>query len=124
MTGLELIIIFITGHLFHWIADFVLQSNSMASGKSKNSFILMDHCGLYSLIMTIWFVFFVSYNTSDWLGFTFLTFSIHFMVDFITSRINSFLWNEKRTHDFFVSVGFDQFIHFSTLILSVWLIAF
>lgn len=41
----------------------------------------------------------------------------HIATDAITSRINSKLWAAKKVHWFFVSVGFDQWIHFVTLIL-------
>jgi len=48
-----------------------------------------------------------------------VTFVTHFVTDAITSRINTRLWQEKQVHWFFVSVGFDQFIHYITLALTL-----
>ena len=42
--------------------------------------------------------------------------AIHIIVDYFTSRLNKKLWVEKKVHWFFVSLGFDQFIHCATLI--------
>lgn len=94
----------------HWVADFVCQSDWMAQNKSKSNQALTIHCNVYSLViglMTWNFLFGLAVGL------------IHYPVDYITSRINSKLWAEKKVHWFFVSVGFDQFIHFVTLIL-VW----
>jgi hypothetical protein len=97
----------------HWVADFVCQSNWMAQNKSKNNKALIQHCLVYTLILEI-MLFNPFYGIINGL--------IHFPVDYVTSRVNSKLWNEKKIHWFFVSVGFDQFIHFVTLILTAkWL---
>lgn len=42
--------------------------------------------------------------------------------DYFTSRLNSKLWAQGRTHDFFVAVGFDQVLHYIQLILTYVLI--
>lgn len=92
----------------HWIADFVCQSDWMAQNKSKNNTALMIHCCVYGLVMML-----MSWNYI----FGAIVMLIHHPVDYVTSRINSKLWAEKKVHWFFVSVGFDQWIHFVTLIL-------
>jgi len=48
--------------------------------------------------------------------FALLNGAIHFVVDYNTSRVTSRLWQEKRVHDFFVVVGFDQLLHSITLL--------
>ena len=108
----------------HWIADFVCQSDWMALGKSKRFLPLFVHVGLYTVVMTLALLYWVStYAITDASTafsfalpmFALITFVTHFATDYVTSRINSRLWAAKQNHWFFVSVGFDQLIHFYTL---------
>lgn len=110
----------------HWMADFVLQSDFIAQNKSKSNTILFYHCLVYAGIFTL---FTLNPLYGGLLGL------IHFPVDYITSRLNSkmfskwFAYIKEETHDpyqkpptlhnFFVSIGFDQFIHVIT-IFYVW----
>lgn len=102
---IELIIYLI---FIHWIADFVCQNKSMAELKSKSSIMLLCHCGVYCGIFLL-FTQNILYST--------LLGLLHFPIDYITSRINSELYSKKDIHNFFVSVGFDQFIHLTIIIL-------
>lgn len=92
----------------HWIADFVFQSDWMAKEKSKNNYALLIHCFVYGAV-------FSSMTLSPMYGL--IVGLIHIPVDYVTSRINAELWNDKKVHWFFVSIGFDQWIHIATLIL-------
>jgi hypothetical protein len=47
-----------------------------------------------------------------------ITFVCHTVTDYITSRINSRLWLAQRVHDFFVSIGFDQVLHYTQLYIT------
>lgn len=92
----------------HWLADFVLQSDYIAQNKSKNNKALSFHCVVYYLVflfgtLNFWFA----------LGLGL----IHFPVDYITSRLNAKLYKAGKNHEFFVSIGFDQFIHMVTILL-------
>jgi len=109
----------------HWVADFVMQTDKMAQGKSKNNLDLLNHTLTYSgafvafLMPLVGYLF--GYNEQVWLNvFAFggITLIIHTIQDYTTSRINSKLWAEKKVHWFFVSIGFDQFLHFAQLILT------
>jgi hypothetical protein len=114
----------------HWIGDFVLQSDWMAQNKSKEWRALAIHTLTYSTVMTLGFavgtialnlvVPFFLYS----LGFFFLvTFATHGATDYVTSRVNAFFWRKGDIHNFFVGVGFDQVIHYYTLILTMlWLV--
>lgn len=92
----------------HWIADFVMQSDEMAKEKSSNNIMLAYHCIFYG-------VFFAGFTLNITYGVVLGL--IHFPVDYITSRINKHLYAKGDIHNFFVSIGFDQFLHFTTIIL-------
>lgn len=104
--------------LIHWVADFVLQSHDMAINKSKSMYWLSLHVDVYTITLFV-----LSFAI---LGDTFLpplklfmwaiaNGLLHLITDYFTSRINSRLWERGHIHWFFVSVGFDQFIHYSCL---------
>lgn len=114
----------------HWFADFVCQTEKMALNKSKSLDALFGHTGTYSLI---WFfiigmygllsVPFHYYVPGQLLLFVPITFVCHTATDYYTSRVNAQLWEQKKTHDFFVSIGFDQFLHFAQLIITFYLLS-
>jgi len=96
----------------HFIADFVLQSQWMGVNKSKDSLIL----GLHSLIYTIPFLFIEYYLLIGY--FAIINGVMHFVVDFLTSRCTSKLYEKKEYHWFFVVIGLDQAIHMTILFLT------
>lgn len=98
--------------LTHFVADFVLQTDRMAKGKSSSNTILAYHVGVYSLCF-IW----VS------IPFVLVTFVLHFITDWCSSRLSSMLWKKGDVHNFFVVIGADQLLHYVGLILCyVWLV--
>tara|TARA_R110000868_G_scaffold1257_4_gene9857 strand:- start:2552 stop:2926 length:375 start_codon:yes stop_codon:yes gene_type:complete len=112
----------------HWVADFVLQTDKMAKGKSKNWYDLLSHTLTYS---TVWCfaVLFLWNQTHDlrWIlvntfSFATITFVAHTITDYFTSRLNSKLWAKGDVHNFFVSVGFDQVLHYGQLFLTFYLL--
>lgn len=101
----------------HWVGDFVMQNDWMASNKSKNNYALSAHVFTYCAV----FLFVLMANGNN--GLTIIEFVgingiIHWAVDYVTSRINAKLWANNQIHNFFVSVGFDQFIHLTTLFIT------
>ncbi len=106
----------------HWIADFVCQTDKMAQGKSRNWKDLLNHTCAYSLIFFISSVMLSTPSTKQILLFAPITFICHTITDYYTSRINAKLWEEKKVHQFFVSIGFDQLLHFTQLILTYYLL--
>ena len=118
------IIIFI-----HWIADFVLQTDWQAQNKSKSNFALLSHTSNYSLVwlLPICLVFgkMKEGSTTEWIFwssiyFGIITFITHTITDYFTSRLNSKLWSAGKVHYFFVSVGFDQVLHYGQLFLTYY----
>lgn len=93
----------------HFVADFVFQSDWMATNKSKNIKALLAHTSTYAVCF--WFV---------GIKFVLITFVLHTLVDAITSQITSRLWAQKKVHLFFVTIGFDQLLHAYQLILTWW----
>lgn len=90
----------------HWFADFFCQWDQMAIQKSKSLFWLTLHVTIYSFFFLFW----------GW-KFALANLVCHFIIDFITSRINSKLYLNHR-HWFFTMIGFDQALHMTTLILT------
>jgi uncharacterized membrane protein YciS (DUF1049 family) len=119
---ISFIIIFI-----HWIADFVLQTDWQAQNKSKNNFALLIHTSNYSMVwllpMCLIFGKMKEGATTEWivwstLYFSIITLVVHTITDYFTSRLNSKLWSDGKVHYFFVSIGFDQVLHYGQLFLT------
>lgn len=110
--------------LLHWLADFVFQTKYQQKNKSKSFKALLAHTATYMLILYVPLQILQEigfFGAQYWyasLLFALIQFVSHTVIDAVTSRINAILWNNKQTHDFFVSVGFDQFLHLIILIGS------
>lgn len=97
----------------HFLADFVFQSSKMATGKSKSLKWLSIHVGVYGLVSLITAVFISAkfgnyvYGFSWWI----VNVALHFVVDYITSKVTSRFWEQKNMRLFFVMIGFDQLLH-------------
>lgn len=117
VVNLILLIIFL-----HFIADFVCQSHWMATNKSKDVVALSAHVVVYTCVLTAGLVIVlgVSYPLFQYCIMNGL---LHFYVDFVTSRVSSYMWSKGRIHDFFVVVGFDQLVHYFCLILTLKFVA-
>jgi hypothetical protein len=104
MIDITIVIVLVWTHFF---ADFVLQTDAMATKKSVSNKILAQHCFLYGVP----FVFFG-------LMFAVINAVVHFMVDWCTSRIAKKFWLANDRRNFFLTVGIDQAIHLTTLIIT------
>ena len=101
----------------HFIGDFILQSDYHSKNKSKNSFVLAEHVLMYSIPFVMLGMFIPV--SILWIA---INAVCHFATDFVTSRITSKLWKEQKVHWFFVTIGADQSIHFTTLFVSYYLL--
>lgn len=114
--------------IFHFVADFVLQSDWMAQNKSKSFEALSAHILVYTICLLVGVIpllFIIGHRGGSaamiWVC---LNGAAHMATDYVTSRINARLWAAKEVHWFFVGVGADQVVHYLTLGLTmVWLLA-
>lgn len=104
----------------HWIADFVLQTDYQAKNKSTSKLVLLQHVLSYTLVfgLLIIGVALEYYSLLNYFYFLLITGTSHFVTDYFTSKVTKKLYNEGDIHNFFVVVGFDQFLHFIQLILT------
>lgn len=106
--------------LSHFFCDFILQTDKMAQGKSKSNYWLSMHVLTYCA----GFIPFTLYTAiGEGLGnaailWLLINGILHFCTDYITSRINSKLWADKKVHWFFVGVGADQVVHYGCLLFT------
>ena len=117
---------------WHWLVDFVVQTDWQAKNKSIDNDALCTHTCVYALswvvplaLIDVW----TNLHTGHW-AFTiphvqvFILFTLiaHTITDYFTSRLNTHLWKKGDVHNFFVSVGFDQFLHYLQLIVTYQLL--
>lgn len=102
----------------HWFADFVLQTDKQAKGKSKHWSDLLSHTGTYSAFWFLPVLIMFDLNALSTLYFILITFIIHTGQDYITSRTNARLREQNKNHQLFISIGFDQLLHFIQLLLT------
>lgn len=99
----------------HFAADFIFQNDKIALNKSSS----IKYLALHSIIYGGTFVILAPYIVNHYWGYMlFLSNTIlHFIVDFFTSKLTTYLWKEEERHWFFVVIGVDQSIHITSLIL-------
>lgn len=108
--------------LFHWVADFLLQSPSMALNKSKSNYWLTVHvfyytAGIAPLVILIW----IEASLKTGIIWLLLNGGLHWCTDYITSRQTSKLYAKEKFYGFpafFSMIGLDQWIHTACLLLS------
>jgi hypothetical protein len=107
----------------HFVGDFVFQSDYMAKNKSKDSWVLTQHVSTYTVVLAIVCLpFNIALTTGQFLLFVVGNGCAHWITDYFTSRLSSYMWKEGRVHDFFVVIGFDQLIHYVCLMgLMCWM---
>jgi len=117
----------------HWVADFLLQTENMATKKSTSNYWLTQHVLAYAvgIIPIGLLVFFMGHVT--WAGailWVVLNSGLHWLTDYYTSRWTSQLYATKNFYNpnkyfkyfnfpaFFSVIGLDQIIHYSCLFIT------
>ena len=111
-----LVLIFFT----HWVGDFLLQSDEIATTKSTSIISLLDHVMIYTLTLMVILSFFFKFEHVFF--YSVLNGFFHFFIDNITSKINSYFYIRDERHWFFTSIGFDQFLHLSILVSLTYML--
>lgn len=94
----------------HWVADFIAQSDKMANNKWKSIKWLSIHVAVYTLFLLPF-----------GLAFALINGAAHWCIDYVTARINHWLYYDKKNvHYFFVGVGFDQALHYTVLFITAY----
>ena len=93
----------------HWFADFIVQTNWMAKGKSSSNFALTLHVMSYAMFL-------IPFG----LLFSVVNFFAHWVTDYYTSRWTTRLWKAEKRHRFFIVIGLDQALHLTVLVLSYY----
>jgi membrane-bound metal-dependent hydrolase YbcI (DUF457 family) len=114
--------------LFHYIADWRLQSRQMAEQKSSSNGMLGAHVYVYTVFCPFLFAIYLQYaNLFDWqdvILYTLFNGLAHFITDWFTSRANARLWQLEDKKRFWNNIGLDQTIHFITLYSSLLLLIY
>ena len=105
----------------HWFADFILQTDHQAINKSKDNSVLLQHVWWYNIPITLagMFLFWdrgVILTVHLAMLFGLINSAMHFVTDYVTSRITGILWKQEKRHWFFVVIGIDQAIHMTCLL--------
>lgn len=134
------VVVLIVITLVHFVSDFVLQTHEQASTKWNKVDALGQHVASYSLGITfgtgflLWFISLVPifhFQVAPPMRVTMFTLLVwggingvlHFITDYFTSKWvhRQYLvapFKRTKFHDMFVLIGFDQFIHVATLIIT------
>lgn len=118
---LTIIVILCYAFLIHLLADFFFQTDEMAKNKSTSIMWLTKHVFMYGLVTSLgWVCFSVFYPIAvfDFFKFIAINVSLHWVTDFVTSKITSHYYKKGDIHNFFVVIGVDQYIHSVILIIT------
>lgn len=115
------------GILFgHWLSDFVWQPHWMGMRKSKEWWVLVQHGARITAGGLLTAAVIVAVLGGSWLGvllWALINGVAHIGIDAVTSRMTGRLYAKGDMHNFFVVIGFDQFLHTALAIATfVWLI--
>ena len=104
------LIVFTVLFAIHFLADFMLQTDWMAKGKSKSLLPLLVHITIYSVCFIPLF---------GW-KFAAVNGALHMVIDFFSSRASSYLFKKNDIHNAFVVIGFDQLLHILCLMWTLY----
>jgi hypothetical protein len=114
----------------HFVADFVLQTDTMARNKSTSNIWLSNHIVVYMAAMLALlapFIYFIDPTVSrmqevwllGWLiVWVAVNGALHWITDWCSSRATSYLWKKGDRHKFFVVIGADQAVHLTTMFVT------
>ena len=103
--------------VWHWVADFFLQSRQMGTQKSSSLKWLNIHLAVYTVVMMP-----VSWGVTGAIWYALINGAAHWVTDFCTSRMTSSFYQRGEMHWFWSIIGLDQLLHVAVLIWTLaWL---
>ena len=102
----------------HWVADFIFQTDEMARNKSTSNAWLFKHAIAYTGGLMLCWLLIATVSFSSLFHWIWINGATHFCVDYVTSRVSSRYYQKGNIHRFFIVVGFDQFVHAATLLIT------
>lgn len=117
MISLNVILITI---ISHWIFDFLFQTDYMGNNKSKDIFALLSHTMVYSVLWLIPMTLLLGLEKA--VAFAGITFLIHTLTDYFTSKLTHKLYNYNLIRLFFNVIGGDQVLHYIQLFFTYYLL--
>lgn len=122
MTTNELLILLLLFTTKHFIVDFPLQGEFQWKNKGTYGHLGgILHASLHTVATFIILIFFVNI----WWSFLFsiLDGLIHYHIDFLKMKINQITgWKADKDPEFWWLLGLDQFLHYLTYILIIFLV--
>jgi|TARA_B100001094_G_scaffold333184_1_gene409329 hypothetical protein len=100
----------------HWIGDFLLQNEKMALGKSSSNKLLTIHVAIWTTTMAV-----ITIPLGLPVVWVLLMGVLHWIQDYITSRLNSYYAKIKNNEMFWNMIGTDQMLHYIIMFLSLHL---
>lgn len=103
--------------VFHYVGDFVLQTDEMAINKSSSNKWLTKHVNSYIAPFALFYLAYAfMYNLTLYeyvlpLFAVVINYLLHWIVDYNTSRIASSYYQAGQRGKFFKMIGFDQLLH-------------
>lgn len=118
MLELETIVVILNAHFY---ADFVMQSNWMATNKSSSLKALLVHVAIYTVVLwaTCFAYFHNQWSFQDSIRWALVNGLCHLITDGISSKGTKYFFGKKDYHNGFVIVGLDQLAHYVVLFGSL-----
>lgn len=111
--GIEILILCI----FHFVGDFILQTDEMAINKSSSNKWLTKHVNAYITPFALFYLAYTFIHNLTWheIALPFfaiiINFLLHWIVDYNTSRATTRYHQAGERSKFFKMIGFDQLLH-------------
>lgn len=105
----------------HFFADFIFHTKWMIRKKAHSWIALQYHGLVYTLVITV-FIFYTLHSAVQILLFSAITFVTHTLTDLISSKLTALTWKNGRRDLFFLVLGFDQMVHYVTMLGTLILI--
>lgn len=118
MIGAILVILFA-----HFVGDFVVQPDKVATNKWRSNKALTIHVALYTLTLFafVWMLIIPTADFSTWCWYLYwAVFNgvCHWITDYVISKDRKTYWDEKDYRMYFIMVGFDQTAHYAVLAIT------